>query len=89
MSNVDTTIPQSNNRIVRISRDHYEQIIAERDAALREVASLRALIQADGTVSKVALGLGEASHALAKGLNRLATPQQSSRGSANAPTPDK
>lgn len=80
MTDRNTTIPQSDNRIVRISRAHYEQIIAERDAARREVASLRGLIRADGTLSQFVVGVGEVSHALAKGLNRLATPQQPPAG---------
>ena len=71
MSGTNSTIPQSNNRIVRISRDHYEEIVSERDAFRRENASLRALIQADGTLSKTVLGLGELTRAMATGLDKL------------------
>ena len=63
-----------NSKIMRIRRDYYEQIVAERNAALREAASLRALIQADGTLSKAILGYGEFARAMAKGLGRLSQP---------------
>ena len=73
MSGLNHTTPLSDSRIVRFRRDHYEQIVAERDALRREVASLRALIQADGTLSKVILDFGTASKAIAAGLRNLST----------------
>ena len=76
MSDRNTTIPQSDNRIVRISRAHYEEIMARDAAQERRIAYLEALIQADGTLSKTVVGFGEAAQVLAEGLRRLSTPQQ-------------
>ncbi len=76
MSADHPTIPQSDNRIVRISRAHYEEIMAGNAAQKRRIAYLEALIQADGTLSKTVEGLGELAQALAEGLRRLSTPSQ-------------
>ncbi len=76
MSDRNTTILQSDNRIVRISRAHYEEIMARNAALERQVSSLQALIQADGILSKTVLGFGQASQALSAGLRRLSTPSQ-------------
>jgi hypothetical protein len=65
------TTPLSDNRIVRISRAHYEEIMARNAALERQVVSLQALIQADGTLSKTVLGLGELTRAMATGLDKL------------------
>ena len=71
MSDRNTTTPLSDNRIVRISRAHYEEIMARNAALERQVVSLQALIQADGTLSKTVLGLGELTRAMATGLDKL------------------
>jgi hypothetical protein len=70
------TTPLSDNRIVRISRAHYEDIMARDAAQERRIAYLEALIQADGTLSKTVEGFGEVAQALANGLGRLSTPSQ-------------
>ena len=76
MAELHRTIPLSDNRIVRISRAHYEEIMARNAALERQVSSLQALIQADGTLSKAVLGFGEVTRSLSDGLSRLSTPSQ-------------
>ena len=44
MARLHFSIPISDNRIVRIRRDHYEQLLAERNSLQIELAALRAQV---------------------------------------------